>query len=741
MTVAVGGSGSAQHAFNTATSTTGTLSAPAASAWTALTAYVVDATITGTNRVTNAGNLYACITAGTSAISGGPTTTSTNITDGTAHWYYIGPAPSADTAAGSQILVLLARGTQSTAATLAPSDNDSGGTYLVVNNTQYAGFPDNFAGVWRRPTAANTKTGFAATATWGPFTPTPTFGDGITLGWVELQGVAVGAPHAVSETEVSTATAGTVTSASITTTQTCLVVSFWFGNGDGMTAGTIDTGTPGGGLTLVGGATCPVAISNNGYMHCAVAARVAAPGTFTESWTTTGQGAMLITVAFAILAPEHDDAPAVGIRCWPVPNAGPAALRVLGTDEIPGTAAPAIVEDEPALITLPRWPWLAMAPAADNDQVPGTVATTTPDEDASRLGVPWLPIVWAVSPQLGDEQMPGAVLEDDAPALPRAQSAAWATARPVDSDDYPASAVLDDEAALALTVSRATWLASPAGAVDDFAPALLDEDQWIAPVLAAQPWVIQVTRDADDLPFTAAATVDDEVRAQAWTWPAVATWQVAAAPDELSTLAAAVDDDIGPPSLIWQTPAPLQIWAAPDEVAPFLTVDDETSLRAQIWPVAAAPQLGTVSDDVPLVAAAPDDDSAQAAALAAPAPWAIVVVNASDELPQTAAAVEDDGWTFRVTWTSPTPVPVFALGDEVLPTQVVGATVIDDDAVGRPAPWAMSTWTRVPLVADELSTRTPTEVYDGSVADDTVYFGSVQDSEVYDGPLPPQELL
>ncbi len=40
--------------------------------------------------VSNGGNVYRCITAGTSAGSGGPTGTGSNITDGTAHWEYLG---------------------------------------------------------------------------------------------------------------------------------------------------------------------------------------------------------------------------------------------------------------------------------------------------------------------------------------------------------------------------------------------------------------------------------------------------------------------------------------------------------------------------------------------------------------------------------------------------------------------------------------------------------------------------
>lgn len=56
----------------------------ALTAWASSTAYALD------DRRTNGGNAYVCITAGTSAGSGGPTTTADDITDGTAHWRYLG---------------------------------------------------------------------------------------------------------------------------------------------------------------------------------------------------------------------------------------------------------------------------------------------------------------------------------------------------------------------------------------------------------------------------------------------------------------------------------------------------------------------------------------------------------------------------------------------------------------------------------------------------------------------------
>lgn len=53
-------------------------------AWLATTAYALG------DRVANASRYYECIAAGTSAGSGGPTTTAADITDGTAHWTYLG---------------------------------------------------------------------------------------------------------------------------------------------------------------------------------------------------------------------------------------------------------------------------------------------------------------------------------------------------------------------------------------------------------------------------------------------------------------------------------------------------------------------------------------------------------------------------------------------------------------------------------------------------------------------------
>lgn len=56
-------------------------------AWVQSTAYVIG------DRVNNdTGKIYECITAGTSAGSGGPTGTNADITDNTAHWKYVAAA-------------------------------------------------------------------------------------------------------------------------------------------------------------------------------------------------------------------------------------------------------------------------------------------------------------------------------------------------------------------------------------------------------------------------------------------------------------------------------------------------------------------------------------------------------------------------------------------------------------------------------------------------------------------------
>jgi uncharacterized phage protein gp47/JayE len=63
-------------------------------AWAPTTSY--SATPGSRSVVTNGGRTYICITSGTSAGSGGPTGTSTDITDNTVHWYFLGNTISID---------------------------------------------------------------------------------------------------------------------------------------------------------------------------------------------------------------------------------------------------------------------------------------------------------------------------------------------------------------------------------------------------------------------------------------------------------------------------------------------------------------------------------------------------------------------------------------------------------------------------------------------------------------------
>lgn len=62
---------------------------------TALAAWVSGHGYTAGDRVTNASRAYVCRTSGTSAGSGGPTTTADDITDNTAHWRYMGEGTGA----------------------------------------------------------------------------------------------------------------------------------------------------------------------------------------------------------------------------------------------------------------------------------------------------------------------------------------------------------------------------------------------------------------------------------------------------------------------------------------------------------------------------------------------------------------------------------------------------------------------------------------------------------------------
>jgi hypothetical protein len=296
----IGGAGYQSRRFG-ASPTDGTLATVAPEpTWTS-TEYKLDPT-EGTSRVKNVGNLYQCLVDGTSAPSGsGPTGTGDSIVDGSTIWQFLGVAPSTDSPAGSQILVSLVRRNQNSVDTVEPVDND-GGVYTSATSTPcvtlQGTFAAPFASTFYRTTASNGKTDFATFADWGA-SGGGGDGDALADAWVALTGVQTGAPHATSALETA-AVANILTALPITTTTTCLIVSYWFGVGGAGDPGTSHIAIPLNGLTLIPGATFLITTSS-GFIQQAAAFRLASAGTFSEQWQTTGEGAVLATVAFEVL--------------------------------------------------------------------------------------------------------------------------------------------------------------------------------------------------------------------------------------------------------------------------------------------------------------------------------------------------------------------------------------------------------------------------------------------------------
>jgi hypothetical protein len=130
-----------------------TIILPEAAAWAATTGYTAT-----TDYVTNGGNLYQCSQSGTSAGSGGPTGTGTNITDGSCKWDYVSPAPVegdwfeitcllGNSAFPIQIQRLSNLGTDVAQLTNSvfstPGTNNAGGVRVRFNGTNWRG---HFAG-------------------------------------------------------------------------------------------------------------------------------------------------------------------------------------------------------------------------------------------------------------------------------------------------------------------------------------------------------------------------------------------------------------------------------------------------------------------------------------------------------------------------------------------------------------------------------------------------------------------
>jgi len=540
-----GGSSDVQRSFE-APPQSGTLTTVAPiPAWATSTAYVVDPTAGGINRVQNGGTLYQCSQGGTSASSGaGPTSTvaGATVVDAGVHWYVVGSVAGTDTTAGSQILVTVMRGNQAQAGgNVDPTDND-GGAYTVITNNAYLTFTASFAGVWRRTTAANTKTNFSASAFFGGASGA---GDELSIGWLELKGVPVGAPHAFSHVERASSTGGTVTAAAITTTKRCLIVSYWFGNGTVQAAGSPDTATPAGGLVLVANDSAPLSLTANGYVQHMVAVRFANPGTFAEVWnaTPTDQGAQLVTIAFEDLSTpslgvDDDVVRAINVGAlmsWSPLAQSPAAQG----DELPIAVAP----DDPSAAWSPMLaPLAASAVAGAADELP--IAASIIDDVAAGAGTLPLPGAAPTAGGQADEVAAPAVvaaLDDDVPAIAtgvvRVGAVVYAT--PADELAPPAVTVLDEGTQVAVASVAPIGAVLYASPVEDGLPLMpgAEEQSWSFAISWAPRGPKELDPDDEALPGwntdppPAPLPVDDD---QPWSpaIPGAAYPVIALAPDD-----------------------------------------------------------------------------------------------------------------------------------------------------------------------------------------------------------------
>lgn len=561
--VTVGGASDVQRSFQAAPQS-GTLTTVALiPAWAILTAYVVDPTAGGINRVSNGGNLYQCSVAGTSAsLAGGPSGTGTNITDGTAHWYYVGTVAGTDTAAGSQVLATVMRGNQTLVGSIDPTDNDSG-SFTVITNNEYASFANSFAGVWRRSGASNIKTSYTVSATWGG---SGGAGDELSVGWLELRGVAVGAPHAFSQVERASSSGGSVTAASITTTKRCLIVSYWFGNGTVQSQGAPDTATPAGGLTLIANATASLSLTPNGYVQHAVAWRMANPGTFSEVWTAspTDEGAQLVTIAYEDLSTQSITVDDIAGPLDPPRVVLDMPQRVFAVDELAGTVT-IVDEDQPAPQAQTVRLSLVVGP-----QVGDELAITTVEDDVQPVFWPQLPLVSLQQSQIQEEL---------------------------------ASQVVDEDAAQPTTLGALRLVSAQAQADDELPPVqtLLDDGQPAAAVLGTPPALPDALQTNDEITTSVVVSqIEDEAPLPIVLRLAPPQPLIPAFTDELPTpvVVTMVDEDVGPQPTMLSALSPLPFQPQVDEIASSVVDDDSTPVQS----LAALPSVvlyNAPSDDLP----------------------------------------------------------------------------------------------------------------------------------------------
>lgn len=668
VTSGIGGASDAQRSF-LAPPQTGTLTTVAPlPAWAQSTAYVVDPSQGGVNRVQNGGNHYQCSSGGTSASSGGgPSGTGTAITDGGVTWRFIGPIQSTNTAAGSQILCTVMRGNESQAATVAPTDNDGGGTYTLITDNQYVNFAGSFAGVWRRPTASNAKTNFQTSGVWGG---SGGAGDEMSIGWIEVQGVAVGAPHAFSHVERTASSGGTVTAAAITTTVPCVIISYWFGNGTVQTAGQPDAATPAGGLTLIAGSTGELSLTTNGYVQHMVAWRKqATPGTFAEVWTAspTDQGAQLVTIALQDLSgptgiATDDDAPVRGLVATPsVPRFATAS-----NDELSPAADADADNDAPRPAPLWSVPVVA-APVTLDDEVAGLVVVE--DDGVPVQGVVTSQPIAQVVAAVADE-LPVTVLEEWGQVM----------AVPVVAAPVPVAVVSDDETVIAATTIEDDALVST------------------VPVVMVPP-LPAMTSD-DEVPTASGASMIEE-DALVSTVPTVMRPMLVVAPsvDEVASAsgAATVDEDQSLAVGVRLVPPVVSVRVSDDEVGTALAVDEDGGVVQAVAAVAPLPVQRAADDDA-LAVLPIDEDAGALQRVVTPLP-AVLWVAADDDLPL-AALLDDAGQLVALTWS--TPVTGWVAGDDEPATAVAPASIVDEDQLLTPLVWQVPVPVWGPIVADEL---------------------------------------
>jgi hypothetical protein len=174
------------------------------------------------NRVVNSGNAYQCITAGTSASGAGPTTTGSNIVDGTVRWKWLSAVDFTSLASAQAALpttfsqaiiwqIWNSAGTISIPGSTTPYLTLSGHTTTSANNLTITAAP----GESFRDTVAGGHTALAFNASAGVSITTPTASPGFALGWIDItdkfvviDGLQFRDPNATSGTTILSSEVG-----------------------------------------------------------------------------------------------------------------------------------------------------------------------------------------------------------------------------------------------------------------------------------------------------------------------------------------------------------------------------------------------------------------------------------------------------------------------------------------------------------------------------------------------------